>query len=175
MQKLYSFDRVHDTTRVYRKLMNAFSHPGKKENILDGIGEFGEPIPPTHAFLAVAATLLDAEVSFFVMENPELVDKISEITHCKQTMLTGADYIFAPVALDNATLEAVFANVKHGTYIDPHTSATVILFAPDEDYVKNTVLLRGEQNIEYPLGIDLIFLLNEAELVAVPRLFKGVL
>lgn len=169
MQNLYSFDRVHDTIKVYRTLMNALSHPGRKERLLKDVGDFG---PYNQGFLAIAATLLDAEVSFFVDGDGGLAERITEITYSKEAPVSQADYIFVPKALNDNQLEEIFSHAKYGTFSDPHLSATVILTSPDENYIKSVLQVLKEQNIPYPLGMDLLFILGEMEIIAVPRLIK---
>ena len=143
----------------------------KKENVLEGIGNFASE---HDAFLVVAATLLDNEVSFFVERNTNLEDKITEITLSKSVVLEKADFIFIPSAINFATLEEIFCKAKQGTYTDPHNSSTVIIKACDNSFIKRTVEILKKQNIEYPLGIDLIFIMDNGDVLAVPRLIKEV-
>jgi len=171
MQKTYNFDMVFDTIIVNRKLMNCFSHPMKKENMLEGIGNFASEHDD---FLVIAATLLDNEVSFFVERNTGLEDKITEITLSKYAALEDADYIFIPSTINYVTLDEIFGKAKSGTYEDPHSSATIIIRAPDDIFIKKTIEILKKQNIEYPLGIDLIFMMENGDMLAIPRLIKEV-
>lgn len=172
MQKTYNFDMVFDTITINRKLMDCFSHPMKKQNVFDGIGGFASKYD---SFLVIAATLLDNEVSFFVERNTELEEKITEITLSSSADIEDADYIFIPSDINFATLVEIFNKAKWGTYEDPHNSATVMIKAQDDDFVKRTVELLRKQNMEYPLGIDLIFIRDNGDMLAVPRLIKEVL
>ena len=141
-------------------------------------------------FLALAITLLDNEVSFNACENQSLTDEIVSLTLAKREIIEAADFVF--VCEPNDT-KNVIESVKCGTLSNPHKSATVIirndgepacpltLSGPGIDgnitiqttqTVKEAIELRDAQNYEYPQGIDLIFVSNNGELFAIPRLTR---
>lgn len=191
MEQVYSFDIVHDTQAVFRSLMTVMANPLQTENIAvqaegfhDGHG----------AVLAVAATLLDNEVSFYVEKNMELDKKIRAYTLAASATYQQADYIFLTGALNCENIRNLFADAKQGSLEDPQSSATFIIccesFTGDipmrisgpgvdgvkevyaNEYLKTICLLRQEVQQEYPCGIDLIFVNNADEIMAMPRLCK---
>ena len=90
----------------------------------------------------------------------------------------------------------MFDKVKHGTYADPQCSATLLVYCesvagadamvlsgPGIDgtltvgvspYVKKTIALRDAAQMEYPLGVELVFCDAGGAIMAVPRLVKTV-
>ena len=91
-------------------------------------------------------------------------------------------------------MEQILKNVKHGTYADPQESATIFLLCsavegeeemtlrgPGVDgelkvkvypYIKKVIRLRSDLEIEYPLGVDLVFIDGSGKMIGVPRLVK---
>ncbi|MDR1321418.1 MAG: phosphonate C-P lyase system protein PhnH [Gracilibacteraceae bacterium] len=188
LTKKHAFDMVFDSQRVFRLLLEAMSRPG---NIVD-IGEYaGRLAGEEPAFLAVAATLLDNEVSFNAGADRVLADEIAALTLARREELGAADFVFTRGEDD---MRPVIEKVKCGTPADPHKSATVVVLtgAPEGTLTlrgpgiddRRTVLaaravgeaieLRDAQNYEYPQGIDLIFISRGGKLLAVPRLVKVV-
>lgn len=183
--KKHNFDVVFDSQKVYRQILDAFSNPTRKVSIAESAGKmFGEKA----AFLTVAMTLLDNEVTFCTCGDEILSDDIISLTHSKKERIDLSDFIFIG---DKNYLAEAAANAKCGTLIDPHKSATLIIYDTDPDesditfrgpgidgeaavriskLAQEAIELRDEQNYEYPQGIDLIFINGEGELYAIPRL-----
>lgn len=59
MNTLHQFDEVFDTQRVFRKLLEAMSNPGRTVSVSDEKDRLFGDFP---SILAVAVTLLDNEV-----------------------------------------------------------------------------------------------------------------
>ena len=137
LTKKHSFDEVFDSQKVFRLLLEAMSNPMRVVNIREYAEKFYGDCPDSMdgrrrafsgaadpAFLALAMTLLDNEVSFYVCENQSLSDEIASLTLAKRDKTESADYIF----VDNLDcMEYAIENAKQGTLADPHKSATVII------------------------------------------------
>jgi len=205
LTKKHSFDTVSDSQKVFRLILEAMSNPTRTVNISEYAIKMLEEYPDimnrhpsavfttrSTAFLALAMTLLDNEVSFSTCGNHSLSDEIASLTLSKVEQIENADFIFV---CDPNDVKAVIESAKCGTLMDPHKSATIIikndgdrvcqltLFGPGIDgqkevqvahTVKDAIESRNEQNYEYPQGIDLIFVSGAGELIAVPRLVKVV-
>lgn len=191
MRSVYEFDFVHDGQKVFRALLEAMANPGR---ICDISSEAHHFAGDQCVLLALGCTLLDNEEKMYVEKNRHLAEELHSLTLSRETSLEEADFVFLSSELNMGTLEQAFSHAKHGSYADPHTSATVILFTPEIEgetvltlsgpgidserslftnaYVKNVVECMNKLAIEYPLGIDLIFCDAKGQLLAVPRLIK---
>lgn len=76
MNTLHNFDEVFDTQRVFRKLLEAMSNPGRIVSVSEEKDRLFGDFP---SFLAVAMTLIDNEVSFSAAGNKELKQDIMQI------------------------------------------------------------------------------------------------
>ncbi|MGH4051632.1 MAG: phosphonate C-P lyase system protein PhnH [Clostridium sp.] len=187
-----SLDLVHDTQEAYRKLLKCMSRPGSIESLYS----LGEKIDFDISFykgtLVNMYVLLDGEVTFnIVSKNKQVVTNfINQLTYAKATTLEEADFIFILNDADENSLGEAFKNAKLGTLIDPHKCATIIVEAQklstDERYILkgpgiedlchvdiitngSFVIERKNKNIEYPLGVDTIFVDREAKIMCLPR------
>lgn len=190
-QKAYKFDFVFDTQAVFRQMLDALSNPGTIKNIKK------QSITFQHnqgVLAALGCTVLDNEKVMYVDDNQELKELLHDLTICHHGTLDQADYIFVSSELEYEILREIIKNAKKGTYVNPHESATIFilcqsilgvenavmegpgiknkLFIGLDIYVKNIIAIREEENMEYPLGIDLFFVSKEGELMGIPRLCK---
>jgi alpha-D-ribose 1-methylphosphonate 5-triphosphate synthase subunit PhnH len=184
LTKKHSFDAVFDSQKVFRLILEAFSNPTRVVNIKKYADKLSGGNPE---LLAVAVTLLDNEVSFNTCGNNPLSDEIVSLTHAKKEHIGSADFIFA---CDPGDIKNVIENVKCGTLADPHKSATVVIGnngVPDcrltfcgsgidgratieaTQTVKDAIATRDAQYYEYPQGIELIFISNHSDIIAIPR------
>lgn len=185
MKKMHTFDEVFDSQSIFRLILAAMSNPTKRVNIKEFSNKlFGH----TPEFLAVAIALMDNEVSFNTCENETLAHEIVLLTLSKAETLENADYIFVP---DKSMLHKAIESSKCGTLRDPHKSATVIVRIEDEkdtlltlygagidkkaefytsSVVKDALDIRDNQFYEYPQGIDFIFISDNGDLFAIPRM-----
>ena len=187
LTKKHSFDIVFDSQKVFRLILEAMSNPLRVVNIQESADKlFGNCSP----FLAVAMTLLDNETGFTVIGNDLLSEDIASLTLARREEPESADFIFI---CDPDGIEAAIKTAKCGTLSDPHKSATIIvqndsdpvcrlsLSGPGIDgtaeimvsqVVKDAIAYRNIQFYEYPQGIDLIFISEEGDLFAIPRLVQ---
>ena len=185
MKKLHSFDEVFDGQKVFRKVLEAMANPGRSVSIAEQAEKmYGE----NRAFLALAMTLLDNEVSFSTCNNKEIAENIALLTLSRETELEKADFIFVEKI---EQLSEVFKKAKYGTLEDPQKSATIIIKADGNcdktvklygagidgilsleipDAVEQALELRKQQNYEYPQGIDMVFVTGGEEVFCIPRL-----
>ena len=140
--------------------------------------------------MSLAIVLLDNEVSFNTCENRQLSDEIISLTLSKRETVEKADYIFVE---DGEDLKDVLENAKCGSLSDPHKSATIIvktsvgekkpltLKGPGIDgsktvtaspLVSRCLQIRDNIFFEYPEGIDFIFIDENYDMFAVPRLLR---
>lgn len=187
MKTLHQFDEVFDTQAVFRKLLEGTSNPGRTVSIAPQTKKmFGEH----GAFLALGMTLLDNEVSFSSCGNEILREELQLVTLSEEKAICEVDYIFVTNA---QTLSAIFVQAKCGTLMDPHRSATLIirdsgepeqimmLYGPGIDgtmefscseTVQQAIALRDQQEYEYPMGVDLIFVTDSGDVTCIPRLVR---
>ncbi len=189
MKQIHTFDEVFDSQKVFRLLLEAMANPGRVVSIAEQQRKLfgGQP-----GFLAVAMTLLDGSVSFHTFDNTELDEEILLLTHGRCQSVEQADYLFATSA---DQVQYGISRAKCGTLEDPHKNATLIILLEEtqpchtlrlqgpgvdgsilievSDTVVQALLQRDEQQYEYPMGIDLVFLNSAGELWCVPRLVKG--
>jgi alpha-D-ribose 1-methylphosphonate 5-triphosphate synthase subunit PhnH len=187
LTKKHSFDAVYDSQKVFRLILEAMSHPARVVSVI----KYAEKLYGEHpAFLAIAMTLLDNEVSFNTCDNRLLSDEIASLTLAKKERKELADFVFIHETSD---IKTVIEEVKCGTPADPHKNATLVLqndgaavfwlsfsgpgikgrrSVPATRIVRDAVAFRDLQNYEYPQGIDLIFVSNAGELFAITRLTR---
>lgn len=188
MKQLHTFDDVFDSQRVFRRLLNAISNPGRRCSIHEECQKLFGSEP---AFLAAAITILDAGIRFYVPEDQTLTEQIVLLTHAKPETPQQADYLFVPSA---EKLPGIISACKCGTLVNPHESATVIVKVPTGETertvrltgpgidgqmettlpsaVCEAIILRDQQEYEYPQGIDFIFILPGSEFLCIPRLVR---
>lgn len=187
LSKKFNFNEVFDSQKLFRVILTAMSNPFRTINIK----AFGDKLFGDNAdILAVAMTLLDNEVSFCTCENRQLSEEIISLTLSNRDTVENADLIFVTNPDD---LPKTIANVKCGTLVDPHKSATIVIKIPADkntnllmtgpgidgkltvstsEVVEDVVQMRDNRFFEYPEGIDLIFIDDDYNLFAVPRLVQ---
>ena len=191
MRLAYQFDFVHDGQKVFRSLLDAVANPGELKQIGQQSGKFEGNYG---VLLALGCTLLDNEEKMFVEKNPALAAELHSLTLSREADLDRADYLFLSSEMNYGSMEELLRTVKHGTYADPQDSATILLFCGSVEgeeqmiltgpgikdercvevsaYVKKVIALRNRLNIEYPLGVDLVFTDKEGTILGIPRLVK---
>jgi len=185
-------DLVHDTQMAYRNLLKCMSKPGVIESIETQSKKIDFDISFYTGTLVNMYVLLDGEVTFnIVSKNKEKITNfVNQLTYAKATTIENADFIFILSDARENSLGEAFKKAKLGTLIDPHKSATIIvevekLSNEKKYYLKGpgiedlhyvSILTKGlfvdereNKNIEYPLGVDTIFIDREAQIMCLPR------
>jgi alpha-D-ribose 1-methylphosphonate 5-triphosphate synthase subunit PhnH len=176
------FDPVHDTQAVHRALVRAFSFPGTPVSIEAPASRCAElRVPP--ALEAVARTLLDPETSY---SHP--LPYLTELTGARRRSDPDAAFLFLSEWDEGAWAQA-FDRGFRGTLADPHRGSTVVAWTPvllpttpwtasGPGLERPTGLAlpggawveaRNRACVEFPLGVDLIWVRGDATLVALPR------
>lgn len=187
-------DIVHDLQSVYRKIVDASARPGQLVDLtkeaaiakVDGNKECPASI------LLLALTLFDQEVTFKVISDKEeiITKTINQLTYAKPAATEEADYILILQDAEVGALNTAIEIAKPGTLKNPHSSATIIV---DVSKVSNepTLQLKGPgiqtiefvhvetnekwvdsrqmKNQEYPLGIEMMFVDQQDQLLSLPR------
>jgi alpha-D-ribose 1-methylphosphonate 5-triphosphate synthase subunit PhnH len=193
MKKAHDFDAVFDCQEVFRKLLEAFSNPGKAVDISNN----AKKLKSSHgAYLAVAATLLDNETSFCVIGDAALSEMMQQFTYGRPEELHASSFVFVLPGCDASQIENIISKASAGTMTEPHKSAVVFvredspksgagisikgpgvngeIIVPLSAYAARWLSLRREIAHEYPCGVDLAFMTDDGQIVAVPRLVQMV-
>jgi alpha-D-ribose 1-methylphosphonate 5-triphosphate synthase subunit PhnH len=193
-EKILTLDIVHDLQSVYRKLVDSTSRPGLISDLRKeaALVEEEDQKGCSASVLLVALTLFDQEVSFKVFSpQADSVSKtINQLTYAKPTEAKKADFLLILQDAEKGCFEEAINHAKAGTLKNPHKSAFLIVEAKSVtsgealllkgpgihttelihiDINENWVESRQEKNKEYPLGIDLIFIDQHHQLIALPR------
>jgi phosphonate C-P lyase system protein PhnH len=193
-EKILTLDIVHDLQSVYRKLVDSTSRPGLISDLRKEAALVEEEAKKgcSASLLLIALTLFDQEVSFKVFSpQADSVSKtINQLTYAKPTEAKNADFLLILQDAEEGSLEEAIINAKAGTLKNPHTSAFIIVEVESVtsgealllkgpgihttelvhvDINENWVESRQEKNKEYPLGIDLIFIDQNHQLLSLPR------
>lgn len=191
MEFLYKFDFVHDTQKVFRKILSSISQPGKIYNISEESNKFDNRYS---SLLAIGTSLLDNEVSMFVEKTPSLEKELEDLTLVRKTNIKEADFIFITAPMNYECTKNIIVNAKTGDFKDPHKSATIVILCDEiigdkditlkgpginierklsvTDYIKTIININQENRDEYPCGIDIIFVSEKGEVISIPRLCK---
>ncbi|MDQ1000550.1 alpha-D-ribose 1-methylphosphonate 5-triphosphate synthase subunit PhnH [Neobacillus niacini] len=189
-----TLDIVHDLQSVYRKLVDSTSRPGLISDLRKeaALVEEEDKNSCSASVLLVAQTLFDQEVSFKVFSpQADSVSKtINQLTYAKPTEAKKADFLLILQDAEKGCFEEAINHAKVGTLKNPHKSAFLIVEAKSVtsgealllkgpgihttelihmDVNETWVESRQEKNKEYPLGIDLIFIDQHHQLIALPR------
>jgi alpha-D-ribose 1-methylphosphonate 5-triphosphate synthase subunit PhnH len=192
MQTELHYDTVFDAQQHFRLLLDSMSRPGK-------INTFPamEILPPVGLNQASALTgfaLLNADTTYYIAgyNSADIAQYLLVNTASQQAGIHTAEYIFLPENHDGRGLE----NARVGTPVYPEDSATLIAAAEliSGQAIEGglSIALKGpgvngeahvfvnginpalldylkEQNVEYPLGIDLIITDRRNNLLCIPR------
>jgi len=183
-------DGVFTAQRVFRVIMDAFSHPFQPYFInVDSMDNSSINGRDTIIKL-ISLVFFDNTVSFYAHEDDELAGEIKERSLAKRTEIEPANYII----INDPKNFRLFDKIGRGTLTDPHKGATVIVAAPeirgDSPVSAEGPGIKGKQvfhlnecvvgflkktadlNIEYPQGFEIIFVTGNGEISAVPRRVK---
>ncbi|MGL5354827.1 MAG: phosphonate C-P lyase system protein PhnH [Clostridium sp.] len=186
------FDIVHNTQKSYRKVVDSMSRPGIVNKLKNECEKINFDISINKGILLLMIMLLDREVTYCIeSENKETyIKEISQLTYSKQTNCEKTDFLF--VLKDSSLSKSYEAleKVKVGTLIDPQKSTTIIyevdniygnkkfkIMGPGVDGEKEIsinisdelLIIREIKNVEYPLGVDFIFIDKDYNIMCIPR------
>ena len=177
---------------VFRALIDAMSHPG----ITCELPGQGEKTDQTHGLYTVLEVLLDHEVSYCVLgpRREEIDSRIFADTKARRASVTRADYL----VIEPSRSEGKIREAKRGTLRYPDRGATAIYLVSERDSPTESapdIRLEGPGiptpmppqmdgldaqelieirrcNLDYPLGIDCIFLDADRQVMCLPRTTK---
>ena len=182
-------ETVHFTQQTFRSLMECFSRPGDQQRL-----EQSQEITGLYsATVSACLTLLDGEVSFYVAnECPIVQEEIRAWTGAKLVSVDLADFIIISADCSEQQAQHALQHSKVGNLIDPQLSATILyeltnqignvvhLQGPGIQHTKAVELnvpeqwlqLREMKNNEFPLGIDVLLINSNSDIIALPRTTK---
>jgi len=188
-------DMVYDIQKAYRKLLVCMSRPGSIENLEEESEKIHIDINLFNSTLTLMFMLLDSEVSFKIVSKDEgkISKVVQQLTYAKSKNIEEADFIFILEDADKDMLGEVLIDAKVGDLVNPHKSATVIIETnkisnekkfslqgpgiKNENYIdlqldKTWLDKFYEKNIEFPMGIDIIFTDKNSNITCLPRTTK---
>ena len=190
METAIVYDEVFDAQEHYRLILDSMARPGKI-NTLPPLN-INEPMDINNASALIAFALLNTDASFCAPEDETVANFIKLHTSAKVAEMENADLVFVSGLRDDDFI----SSLKAGTLPYPENSATVIadvtrisaaamsnclqltLKGPGVKdtatvYVAglSTVLLDDlkKQNLEFPLGIDLMLTDSHNQMICIPR------
>lgn len=191
MKKAHDFDYVFDCQAVFRKLLEAFSNPGRVVDISPNASKFRTMLG---SYIAVAATLMDNETSFCVVGDDALMGMVQQCTYARPEPLDQSGFVFVQSPCDAGQMEAILAAVPAGTMAEPHKSGVVFvrvegfhaapgcalkgpgidgtILSPLDPYAAGWLEIRRMVSHEYPRGVDIAFITDAGQVVAAPRLVQ---
>jgi alpha-D-ribose 1-methylphosphonate 5-triphosphate synthase subunit PhnH len=177
------------TQAVFRALVDAMSHPGRTRQLPGSAGDSDA----TDSLYRVVEVLLDHEVSYCVLgPRREAIDaRIFAQTKARRAPLARADYL----VIEPCDSRGKISEAKRGTLRYPDTGATAIYLVPNAEsdsdaHPRITIEGPGIQgrnrpqmpalnrrellairrcNLDYPLGVDCIFLDAHRQVMCLPR------
>lgn len=181
-------NKVKDSQRVFRKILDSLSRPGK---IVAMDTTFAYRTMLLDETMDILMTLLDREVTFHLVgEDAATIEEIEIRTLARAARLEDADYIIIPKVTEQTGLAVAFRQAKKGTLLDPNYNATVILeteaISTDATYVlsgpgikecewvditgaNHWIAARNEAVTEFPLGIDCFIVDQGGSCIGLPR------
>jgi len=180
---MHSSQIIKDHT-LFRVLLQAMSRPGKVYELPQHDGE-------QQSAVQLLGCLLDNEVSLAVMDDAALETVFLRYTNSIQAHPEEADYVVAC----RGTTCGWLTGFKRGTLEYPDAGATVVYLVEELQADGNEIMLSGpgingtlslaisgfemreldrlkEVNMEYPLGLDAIFIDRDGRVACIPRSTK---
>jgi alpha-D-ribose 1-methylphosphonate 5-triphosphate synthase subunit PhnH len=186
-----SYDEIYDAQRHFRVILDAMSRPGT-------VGQLGAlaltaPTPLTPGAAAVALALLNADVGFHLDPvHTDAADYLRLNTGSRPAPALSADFVFLPGTASPAVLHE--APLGLPAYPEGGATAVVLVEALGKSSARGDLALtltgpgiehqaticlsglspeflavRQDRNVEFPLGLDFIFVTAAGELVCLPR------
>lgn len=187
------FDLVFDVQCAYRSVLKAMSYPGEIVSLAQESARIELDMQCYRASIVLMYTLLDADTSFHVESSDQhIASAFAQMTYSKEESLEHSSFIFV-TASSTKSLDSIIKQAYEGSLEDPHRSATILVECDHIDTkamyeltgcgIKDKTMLRiehkhawldarADKNIEFPLGVDMLFVDKQANLVAIPRTTK---
>ncbi len=186
-------DAVRASQHIYRRLLDAMSHPGKTWQIIRHPYLENEAPIKAEWMASVVTTLVDHEVSLHVIDSPAfdgLEDVIGRRTRVQRAGIDAADFVVADV---NSFDDSQIAAIKIGDLDYPNDGATLLIQVESLDATDGPSLelsgpgirdsrqvpfgqlttgfiaARNQATADYPLGIDVIVVDQAGKIMAFPR------
>jgi alpha-D-ribose 1-methylphosphonate 5-triphosphate synthase subunit PhnH len=195
-----TFDIVYDTQMIYRKILDSMARPGKINHIQQHVKTLASVTSVSSGLIGIALTLIDREVTFHLKsgEGDVAIKYLQRKTFSRHESLENAQFVFIEERLEDDQIREVMSKVNCGTLLDPHDSATIILQVKNiSNFEEGGTKLRlqgpgikaeticyidglsyswmearNQLNKEYPIGVDMIFISDCGDLMAIPRTTK---
>lgn len=192
MERVHDFDEVFDSQLLFRLILRTMANPLETVNIRPFSEKFHTGDDTEKMFLALGMTLLDSEVAFCSCGNDDFDRTLCAFSLAKTASADAADYIFVK---DPSRLPEILPKAKCGSLENPQKSALLIVKIQNPEMkavnfsgpgiknianrkisrtVTDAVSLRDSQFYEYPIGVDFLFVDDEANLFAIPRTTRKV-
>ena len=172
---------IIDEHRFFRLLLQAMSHPGT----IYSLAHARQDVPPV---LGLLSSLLDNEVGFAVVGDPDLAAAIGRHTGSRQVPLEAADFLI----LANGCGGDSLALLRRGSREYPDQGATLVYLVDELQEGPGGIVLSGpgiagkialrikglamreleclrELNSEFPLGLDAILVDTLGQMACIPR------
>lgn len=184
------FDIVFDVQEAYRKVLHAFSYPGEIVSLQKEADNIALDMKCMSATKLLMYMLLDADTTFHIVEKEtELATTFSQVTYCVHVPASQANFVFIPKE-NNEQVQDIMSSLMVGTLENPHKSACLIveceqictqkMYTLKGPGIKDTnaisislptdwIEIRKQVNCEFPLGIDMIFVDEIGNCIALPR------
>jgi alpha-D-ribose 1-methylphosphonate 5-triphosphate synthase subunit PhnH len=184
-----TWDPVHDSQALFRKVLDALARPGRPLDASDEAARADLDAGLDSRLLALALTLCDAETSLSWPGSPEKEEALAKITDAKAAPPGEADFLVSDAG--HAGLEACLEAARIGDLTDPHRGATVLALVPPlwsggpwvasgaripgevsfgvEGDPAPWLALRDRKNAEFPLGVDIVLVDGAGRLLGLPR------
>lgn len=176
--------------KIFKEVVQALSYPGKKVSLNIDSSFIGNLLPET---MNILFTLLDGEVSYHILGDDQEVNQELQFRTMAQTAeVETADYIVVPLKQTAQLADAIHQS-KKGTASDPNLSATFIIECVDIQAdgrlswsgpgIQSTISMdivdseqwlasRAEAVSDFPLGIDILLVGKDGNIVGLPRSTK---
>ena len=190
MDSATDFDITLSAQKIFKGIMNAFSHPLQVYSVSDGMG--GNPLTRGEdaAITDLCCTFLDNTVSFYVHGSETFTGDLQELTYARPALIEEAGFV---IVRDIGGFDQ-WDKVYQGTLLDPHKGATVIIETPRLDgeteitaegpgingslkcsvdrAIAECLRRIAALDIEYPKGFEVMFVTRQGDMFAVPRHVK---
>lgn len=186
-------DVVRATQHIYRRLVDAMSHPGQLWQLIPHPHTSIEQNPNPTWIASVLLTLVDHEMTLHVVQSADSTDLrniMTRRTRATEVPISEADFVAAEIASFDAETST---GMKRGTFDYPDDGATLVLqvesltasggpsialtgpgvkgelIRPLGDLTTGFIAARNEVTHDYPLGIDVIVVDRRGLVMALPR------